>query len=185
MLKRFAASTAVLSSLLFSLGVVACTGQKTPNIKVQFINSSVGWIIGPRLLQTTDGGRTWSVIRSEGFGTFQAESIGYGHRSIQFIDSAKGVQLGGNLIAKTTDGGRTWGEQSSNSEAGWTRYPAAVAVLCFPGSWMGSWGICFPNRRWRTQLGFVIQNTYWRSSKTKRYGYRSNFRKLHACDLVF
>ena len=113
MLKRFAASTAVLSSLLFSLGVVACTGQKTPNIKVQFINSSVGWIIGPRLLQTTDGGRTWSVIRSEGFGTFQAESIGYGHRSIQFIDSAKGVQLGGNLIAKTTDGGRTWGEQLS------------------------------------------------------------------------
>jgi hypothetical protein len=51
------------------------------------------------------------VIRNEGFGTFKTDYIGYGHRSIQFIDSQVGVQLGGNVLAKTSDGGATWDDR--------------------------------------------------------------------------
>jgi photosystem II stability/assembly factor-like uncharacterized protein len=112
-MKKSIVSLALWScGLLLMIGaVVSCTTKRNPNIKVQFVNSRVGWIVGARLLSTTDGGRTWNVIRSEGFGTFEAEYIGYGHRAIQFIDSATGVQLGGNVLTKTTDGGRTWTER--------------------------------------------------------------------------
>jgi len=112
MLKSVVFPALLACGLVLMLGVVACT-TRTPNIKVQFVDSRVGWIVGARLLRTTDGGRTWNVIRSDGFGTFAAEYIGYGHRSIQFIDSKVGVQLGGNVLAKTTDGGATWNEHLS------------------------------------------------------------------------
>lgn len=99
-------------ALLLVITAISCKSSG-PNIKVQFIDSRVGWIVGPRLLATTDGGRTWRSLRSEGFGTFDAEYIGYGHRSIQFIDSKMGFQLGGNSLAKTTNGGDTWDEHLS------------------------------------------------------------------------
>lgn len=103
-----------ICGVLLTLGaIVACTTNRNPNVKVQFVNPKDGWIVGAQLLSTTDGGRTWNIIRDKGFGTFEAESIGYGHRSIQFIDSSTGVQLGGNVLAKTHDGGRTWTEQVS------------------------------------------------------------------------
>lgn len=103
--------------LVLVSAVASCTANRTPNIKVQFVNSRVGWIVGPRLLKTTDGGQTWNEVRREGFGTFEGDYVGYGHRSIQFIDSATGVQLGGNLIAKTRDGGNTWTEHHSIPKA--------------------------------------------------------------------
>ena len=89
----------------------SCYSAGTPNIKVQFVNSRVGWIIGRNLWRTEDGGANWSVVRSDGFGTFKAEYVGYGHRAIQFADPDFGVQLGPGLIAMTVDGGRTWSEQ--------------------------------------------------------------------------
>lgn len=114
MLKPIFLVVLLFCGVLMVIGaIVSCTTNTNPNIKVQFVNSRVGWIVGARLLKTTDGGRTWNVIRSDGFGTFEAESVGYGHRSIQFIDSNTGVQLGGNVLAKTTDGGRTWTEHFS------------------------------------------------------------------------
>jgi photosystem II stability/assembly factor-like uncharacterized protein len=97
--------------ILVTAGITSCTKNRSPNIKVQFVDSRNGWIVGPRLLQTTNGGQSWNVIRTEGFGTFETESIGYGHRSIQFINRTTGVQLGGNVLCKTSDGGRTWVEQ--------------------------------------------------------------------------
>jgi photosystem II stability/assembly factor-like uncharacterized protein len=107
MLKSGVLSAFLSCGLLLMIGAVSCT-TRTPNIKVQFVDSRVGWIVGARLLRTTDAGRTWNVIRNNGFGTFEAEYIGYGHRSIQFIDSKVGVQLAGNVLAKSTDGGVTW-----------------------------------------------------------------------------
>lgn len=114
MLKSIVYLTLWSCGLLLMIGaLVSCTANRNPNVKVQFVNPQVGWIVGTQLLNTTDGGRTWNVIHSEGFGTFEAEYIGDGHRSIQFIDSRTGVQLGGNVLAKTTDGGRTWTERFS------------------------------------------------------------------------
>jgi photosystem II stability/assembly factor-like uncharacterized protein len=104
---------------LLILGALAFGSSRgAPNIRVQFVDSRVGWIVGPRLLHTTDGGQTWNVIREEGFGTFQAESIGFGHRVIQFINPRTGFQLDLNSVAKTTDGGRTWVDHLRVSKAG-------------------------------------------------------------------
>ena len=101
--------------LLSSLTLVtsSCSGKDSPNVKVQFVNSKVGWIIGKNLWRTEDGGVTWKALRSDGFGTFKAEYIGYGHRAIQFVDPDFGIQLGPGVLAKTVDGGRTWSEQHS------------------------------------------------------------------------
>lgn len=90
--------------------------QEYPNVRVQFVNRDVGWIVGPRLLQTTDGGRTWKEIRKDGYGTFTSESIGFGHRDIQFITPTSGVQLDLSKIVKTHDGGSTWRDQFSLPE---------------------------------------------------------------------
>jgi photosystem II stability/assembly factor-like uncharacterized protein len=101
-----------VGAFLLAVGLFAsCTGEGSPNIKVQFVNSKVGWIVGPRLLGTSDGGATWSEIRNTGFGTVEAEYIGVGHRSIHFIDSSTAVQLTDNGIVKTNDGARSWGEK--------------------------------------------------------------------------
>lgn len=111
-------------SLIFIVFLVCCpvvilgslaflAQERSPNIRVQFIDSRVGWIVGPRLLRTTDGGRTWNVVRSDGYGTLNVESIGFGHRVVQFINTNSGVQLGLNAIARTTDGGQTWSDQFS------------------------------------------------------------------------
>ena len=89
----------------------SCYSAGTPNIKVQFVNPRVGFIVGGRLWRTEDGGASWSVVRSGGFGTFKAEYVGYGHRAIQFVDPQFGVQLGPGLIAMTVDGGQTWSDQ--------------------------------------------------------------------------
>ncbi|HZE71264.1 MAG TPA: YCF48-related protein [Pyrinomonadaceae bacterium] len=101
----------LISSSACSLVGTPNIGGGTPNIKVQFVNSRAGWIVGERLWRTDDGGLTWKTVRSNGFGTFKAEYVGYGHRAIQFIDSEVAVQLVGNTLAKTTDGGRTWAQK--------------------------------------------------------------------------
>lgn len=94
-----------------TLAMFSCSATGTPNIKVQFVNSKVGFIVGRNLWRTEDGGAKWTVVRGTGFGTFEAEYIGYGHRAIQFVDPDFGVQLGPGVIAITVDGGRTWSEQ--------------------------------------------------------------------------
>lgn len=93
-----------------TLASSSCSPKTTPNIKVQFVNSEVGWIVGRNLWRTDDGGATWTAVRLDGFGTFKAEYIGYGHRAIQFIDPDFGIQLGPGVLARTVDGGRTWSE---------------------------------------------------------------------------
>jgi photosystem II stability/assembly factor-like uncharacterized protein len=77
-------------------------------VKVQFVNANAGWIVGPRLLTTQDGGKTWIELRRDGLGTIEAEDIFQGQHWIQFTSPETGWSVGGSGVAKTTDGGRTW-----------------------------------------------------------------------------
>lgn len=76
--------------------------------KIHFITDDIGFIAGDKVvLKTTNGGRSWSVIKENSGMTFTA---------IRFSDNLIGY-LGGNdqyyaYIYKTTDGGITWAEVS-------------------------------------------------------------------------
>jgi photosystem II stability/assembly factor-like uncharacterized protein len=98
-----------MSGLLGSCTLLRNTSvEQYSNIKVQFVNSSIGWIVGPRLLRTTDGGRTWISISEGGTGTFKVEDISIGRQKIQFMSPGLGWSLEGEGIARTADGGFTW-----------------------------------------------------------------------------
>ena len=82
-----------------------------PNEKVQFVNERTGWIVGPRLLRTDDGGNSWRMIRSAGAGTIVSEFIDNEQARIQFVDELVGFMLGPKReIYKSVDGGLTWTE---------------------------------------------------------------------------
>lgn len=124
--------------LLICLAVVtsSCSGNGTPNVKVQFVNTKVGWIVGKNLWQTEDGGVTWTAVRAAGFGTFKAEYIGYGHRAIQFVDPDFGIQLGAGVLAKTVDGGRTWNEYALPENTGQDIPPQTVVFVSRELGWL-------------------------------------------------
>lgn len=125
---------AVILSCSVALGFLIFVNaeRQFPNVRVQFVNRDVGWIVGPRLLQTTDGGRTWKEIRSDGYGTFTAESIGFGHQYIQFVTPASGVQLDLNKIVQTHDGGSTWLDQFSLPERQKPEVPSGSLFFLTP-----------------------------------------------------
>lgn len=103
--------TILLLGLAISGLSAACNRTRaieTANIRVQFVNSRVGWIIGPRLLQTKDGGRTWEVIRQNGNGTVYSQLLYIERQLVQFIDPEVGYMMSYNGILQTNDGGRTW-----------------------------------------------------------------------------
>lgn len=124
--------------LLLGLAVVtsSCSGNGTPNVKVQFVNPKVGWIVGKNLWRTEDGGVTWTAVRGAGFGTFDSEYIGYGHRAIQFVDPDFGIQLGAGVLAKTVDGGRTWSEYPLPESTGQDIPPQTVVFLSRELGWL-------------------------------------------------
>lgn len=105
---RISSNIALMYALVSVSILVSCNSIKSPNVDVQFINSHVGWIIGPRLLQTTDGGQTWIQLRNEGDGTVEAEDILQGRNWMQFLNEKVAFSVGGSGVAKTLDGGRTW-----------------------------------------------------------------------------
>lgn len=85
--------------------------QKFPNVKVQFVNDRTGWIIGPALLRTQDGGNSWQQLRQDGPGTIVSEVAIFDHTRFQFVDERVGFALGKKGgIYKTTDDGETWTE---------------------------------------------------------------------------
>ena len=124
--------------LLIALVVVtlSCSESGTPNVKVQFVNPKVGWIVGKNLWRTEDGGVTWRAVRGGGFGTFKGEYIGYGHRAIQFVDPDFGIQLGFGVLAKTVDGGRTWSEHTLPQPTGQDIPPQTVVFLSRELGWL-------------------------------------------------
>ena len=73
---------------------------------VHFINNSIGWIAGNRIIKTTDGGETWFIQ----YPTGDIESI-------HFVDENHGWAVGdGGTILKTTNGGENWVEEPDVSK---------------------------------------------------------------------
>lgn len=105
------------TALLLNVVLVSCAmlpslrTERYANVYVQFVSPTVGWIFGPRLLQTTDGGKNWTVLQNEGTSTFRLEDISLGRNRIHFADSKLGWILGDSAINKTVDGGNTWSVQ--------------------------------------------------------------------------
>lgn len=72
--------------------------------RVQFVNEQVGWVTGEGvLLQTTDGGRSWTTGR----GPFPASTL---FPWFYFVDEERGyaIGMGQDTILATRDGGATW-----------------------------------------------------------------------------
>jgi photosystem II stability/assembly factor-like uncharacterized protein len=85
-----------------------------PNVKVQFVDDRSGWIVGPGLSRTQDGGNTWKKIRLDGSGTVLTEVVDNEQRLIHFVDERLGFFLGKEWeIYKTVDGGDTWTQVDS------------------------------------------------------------------------
>lgn len=84
-----------------------------PNVRIQFVDYEVGFIVGPRLIRTVDAGNSWLIteyqriedaLRAEG----NLES--YTH-DVQFIDRDWGWRLSQfdkNAVEWTADSGHTW-----------------------------------------------------------------------------
>lgn len=93
------------------------TWQVTSNIDgisdqffgTQFLNGSLGWVIGEYgdIIKTTDAGESWII---------QNSNTGQDLFGLYFISSTTGWIDGLNgIILKTTDGGTTWVQQTSNT----------------------------------------------------------------------
>ncbi|HZW40395.1 MAG TPA: T9SS type A sorting domain-containing protein [Ignavibacteriaceae bacterium] len=63
---------------------------------IEFVNDSVGYIVGPKILKTINGGNTWEVISGSEF------------YRVSFSDENNGVILERRRVFKTTNGGDTW-----------------------------------------------------------------------------
>lgn len=103
------------------LVLVACFAAPTervrienyPNFRVHFIDDQVGWIIGPRLLRTVDGGHSWEVIKyARPEDAIRAnDGPEYRKHYIDFVDRDWGWRISPvelNAVEYTENGGRSW-----------------------------------------------------------------------------
>jgi photosystem II stability/assembly factor-like uncharacterized protein len=96
-----------------------------PNVGAQFVNQQRGWIFGPRVFRTDDGGNSWKIIRADGPATIISEDLDNEQRRIHFVDERAGFYLNRRSpprdatsarlqeIYKTVDGGETWTETAT------------------------------------------------------------------------
>ena len=84
-----------------------------PYLRVEFVTPSTGFIVGSRLLQTTDGGKTWKIVRRGGDGTFRSPGVVESLHRFQFINQEVGVTRGRDFLRRTSDGGQSWPETYS------------------------------------------------------------------------
>ncbi len=75
-------------------------------IDLQFVDAGHGFAVGTReLLETVDGGDTWSPVRAEESGNDGRMS----GRAIHFLDRRRGILVGKHgKLRRTVDGGRSW-----------------------------------------------------------------------------
>lgn len=111
--------------------------EKFPNVKVYFVNDRTGWIVGPQLFRTLDGGSSWKKIRSDGPGTVFTEVVDNHQQHIQFLDERIGFMLRQpRAIYKTEDGGETWIETVSPAMAHETETFDSIFFLSPTKGWV-------------------------------------------------
>jgi photosystem II stability/assembly factor-like uncharacterized protein len=93
----------------------SCLDDNYPNFRVQFINERVGWIIGPHLFHTIDGGNTWSAIRYKDCLDMIKSRDGpeYRKHHVQFVDETWGWRqspIDYNMVQYTENGGLSWSD---------------------------------------------------------------------------
>ena len=113
---KAAAALAIIGAFGFSFSQGSCgasLSNKDPYIHVQFVTASTGWIVGGRLLQTTDGGKNWSVLHDGDDGGIRSDTVVNDLHRFQFINPDVGISWRGNAFRRTSDGGRTWQERLS------------------------------------------------------------------------
>jgi photosystem II stability/assembly factor-like uncharacterized protein len=111
--------------------------EKFPNVKVQFVNQRTGWIVGPRLLRTLDGGNSWQKLRLDGPGTIVSEVGIYDKTRFQFIDEHIGFALERDgVIHKTADGGETWTEVKTPTDSEQTPRFRTICFLSEAKGWL-------------------------------------------------
>lgn len=122
-LKSIAYLLALASGLILSVTISCtvythedrCSDDNYPNFRVQFINERVGWIIGPHIFHTTDGGNTWAAIRYKNCIDLIKARDGPGYRKhhVQFVDETWGWRrspIDYNLVQYTNNGGLSWSD---------------------------------------------------------------------------
>jgi photosystem II stability/assembly factor-like uncharacterized protein len=80
--------------------------------KIEFLNSTKGFLAGPDFWVTTNGGSTWTRVSKSLKGSFT---------KIDFASENIGMGIGGNCIYKTLNGGSSWNvlyQSSSQSFSG-------------------------------------------------------------------
>ena len=89
-----------------------------PNVRIQFVDSKSGFIIGPRLIRTLDGGSSWTVTEYRQIeDTLRAEGSlePYAH-DVGFVDRDWGWRLSmvdKNSVEWTEDSGQSWSKPIS------------------------------------------------------------------------
>lgn len=142
------------------------SSNQDPYVKVQFVSPSVGWIVGSRLLQTADGGRTWRVIKEGGAGTVKSQTVVTDLHSFQFINPDVGVAWLGNTFSRTTDGGRNWQDKFTvppDNEYQWLSF----FFLTPEAGWAVGKRVHFTDnggRSWQL-LGDTPGGDYWRQRR--------------------
>lgn len=121
-----------------------------PNVKVRFVNERTGWIVGPRVFHTQDGGNSWKLIRTDGPGTIVTETVDNEQRRVQFIDERVGFFVTWERqIYKTVDGGETWTETASPTVADQLERLHTIFFLTLTRGWV------LGNNVYRTEDGAV------------------------------
>jgi len=67
--------------------------------RICFIDENEGWLVGTKIIHTTDGGKSWEI---------QYERAGTFFNSCFFIDSQYGWADAGRTLVRTADGGKNW-----------------------------------------------------------------------------
>ena len=86
-----------------------------PNFRVKFVDSKTGFILGPRILRTTDGGKSWSVIEyaREAGAIIARDGPETRKFAVDFVDQDFGWRLSSrdmNAVDYTEDGGHSWSQ---------------------------------------------------------------------------
>jgi photosystem II stability/assembly factor-like uncharacterized protein len=110
--------------IAFLLMFLISISYSQPGACVYFINANTGWIVGPGLYNTTDGGSNWNVKMQFSYGAEYSEYLS----SIYFINDNIGWAVGvlvvhwppfrsgsSGKIFYTSDGGSDWNEQFSGT----------------------------------------------------------------------